>query len=142
VHLDGHDLLLGLHELAGGASQGSVDLKTLHQGGRGHQLHLRHLSLESTPALLVEENLAIELFLDLSLGPLLLLLLTARKGSLQLLLLGFLLNFRSLLTSDRMAMVERKENEKESGVRDWRWERIDYSRSCCTGGDSDTQDDT
>tara|TARA_B110000090_G_C13151991_1_gene358094 strand:+ start:252 stop:557 length:306 start_codon:yes stop_codon:yes gene_type:complete len=94
---DGADLSLCLHESTGGTGKGSVNLKTLNKGGRSYKFHLGYLGLESVPAVLVEEDLGVDLFSHLALGPLLFLGLAARKGSLELLLLGFLLNLRSLL---------------------------------------------
>ena len=96
VHLNRNNLLLLFHELAGCTSERCVDFQALYQARGGHKLHLGHLLLKSIPSILVEEDLAIELFLNLTLAPLLLLLLTTRKGSSELLLLGLLLNFRSL----------------------------------------------
>jgi hypothetical protein len=58
--------------LAGSTGQGAVDLKALNQGGRGDQLHLGNLVLQSLPAVLIEQYLGIHLLPELSLAPLLL----------------------------------------------------------------------
>ena len=98
----GRNLPLRLQELASRAGQGSINLETLHKGGGSHELHLRHLGLQAQPTILVEKDLAVHLFSHLALVPLLLLLPAACQGSSELLLLGLLLNLRSLLAIEEM----------------------------------------
>ena len=94
--LDGSDLALTLQKLAGCPSQRSINLKALHQSGGRHYLHLGNLGLQAEPTILVKQNLGVHLFPHLALVPLLLLLPAAGQGSSKLLLLGLLLNLRSL----------------------------------------------
>jgi hypothetical protein len=58
--------------------------------------HLRHLVLKSLPRLIIEKNLSVHLLVHLALVPLLLLSLGTGHGRSHLLLLGLLLNFRTL----------------------------------------------
>lgn len=66
------DLSFLSQHLASSAGKGGVDLQTLDKARGGDELHLGHLSLKSVPAVLVEENLGVQLFSELSLVPLLL----------------------------------------------------------------------
>lgn len=71
--------------------------------------NLGDLLLESLPAILVEQHLSVHFLPELSLGPFFLLGLTSRKGSSKLLLLGLLLNLRTLC--DRQAIEANKRSE-------------------------------
>lgn len=66
------DLSFLSQHLASSAGKGGVDLQALDKARGGDELHLGHLSLKSVPAVLVEENLGVQLFSELSLVPLLL----------------------------------------------------------------------
>ena len=58
-------------QVAGPAPTATL-LQALDKARGGDELHLGHLSLKSVPAVLVEENLGVQLFSELSLVPLLL----------------------------------------------------------------------
>lgn len=72
VQLDRGDLALLSQQLASRTGERGVDLQTLNQGGRRDELHLGHLSLETVPAILIEEDLGVQLLSELTLVPLLL----------------------------------------------------------------------
>lgn len=98
VDFDRGDLALLGQQSASSTGQRTVDLQALNQSRGGNQLHLGNLSLQSGPAILIEQNLGVHLFSELSLVPLLLSSLTSGQSGGELLLLRLLLNFRSLYT--------------------------------------------
>ena len=99
------DLSFLSQHLASSAGKGGVDLQALDKARGGDELHLGHLSLKSVPAVLVEENLGVQLFSELSLVPLLLLLTGTGQSGGELLLLSLLLDFRSLSNNKQIDNV-------------------------------------
>jgi hypothetical protein len=80
--VDGHtlDQTLLLELTDGATSQRTVNLKSVRHNGRSDELVGGDLLEESVVGLLVKDNLVGKLVLDVSLGPLLLLLLTTTSG--------------------------------------------------------------
>ena len=78
------------------AGETPVDAQALRHHRGGDELVLGHLAQHLVVRGLVKQHQPVHLFLLLPLAPLLLLLLTTRKGSSELLLFGLLLNLWSL----------------------------------------------
>ena len=118
---------------ASSSSERTIYFQPLAQSRRSHKLHLRNFRQQSRPSILIKEHLGVELLPigwyqrrsreeairlpHLSLGPLLLLALSAGQGSSELLLLGLLLNLRphGLLGRSDGEMVNDQDSEQAGG---------------------------